>query len=357
MHKIINTTTMKGKILLIVAAMGLTMLNATAQNRVDNQGRRQGHWIRTDKDGSKIFEGDFVDGLETGTFTYYYQDGSVRIKNTYTEPGRVCTHEAYDEQGHMLARGTFNQRNRDGRWQFYAEDGRLVKEATYKMGVKDGIHIIYTQKGDTAEVTHWSDNHRHGRWWKRIGEKGYITATYVHGGIEGKLVEYGEDGQLVREGEYVNGDRHGHFRYYENGKKVVDEIWRTGIMRDRTVRLMVPEEMYVSIYDIYYMAPQGKSKTIVYLHDGTKLVDLEEAERLYAHVGDGRFTLANKEARIMVATDLIVGTTRDSEGREVLSLDPKPDFDVFPDEDCMKMLHSLKLQQQTIDAGGSFDFE
>ena len=348
---------MKKALYLLTAAILLTAVGATAQNQLDRQGRRQGHWIRTDKDGSKIFEGDFKDGLETGTFTYYYHDGTVRIRNEYTVPGKVCKHEVYDNRGNLLARGNFNQKNRDGRWEFFAKSGKLLKITTYKMGVRHGIQVSFTSNGDTAEVSNWSDNHRHGRWWKRIGEKGYITATYVHGGIEGKLVEYGEDGQLVREGEYVNGDRHGHFRYYENGKKVVDETWRTGIMRDRTVRLMVPEEMYVSIYDIYYMAPQGKSKTIVYLHDGTKLVDLEEAERLYAHVGDGRFTLANKEARIMVATDLIVGTTRDSEGREVLSLDPKPDFDVFPDEDCMKMLHSLKLQQQTIDAGGSFDFE
>ena len=105
------------------------------------------------------------------------------------------------------------------------------------------------------------------------------------------------------------------------------------------------------------MAPQGKNKTIVYLSNGTKLVDLESAETLYGRVGGERFTIANKEARIMVATELIVGTTRDREGREILSLNPRPDFDVFPDEDCLKMLHSLKLQRQTQEDGGIFDFD
>ena len=47
----------------------------------------------------------------------------------------------------------------------------------------------------------------------------------------------------------------------------------------------------------------------------------------------------------------------DSEGREILSLDPRPDFDVFPDQDCMKMLKSLQLQKQTQEGGGFFDFE
>ena len=64
-----------------------------AQNQTDNQGRKQGHWVKTDKQGAVIYEGDFVDDKETGTFTYFYPDGSVRIRNQYTVPGKVCNHE------------------------------------------------------------------------------------------------------------------------------------------------------------------------------------------------------------------------------------------------------------------------
>lgn len=346
---------MKCKVLLVVLLMA--GLACQAQNQIDKQGRRQGHWLKTDKQGAKVFEGNFVDGMETGVFTYYYPDGKVRIRNEYTVPGKICKHSVYDQDGNMLAQGSFNQKNRDGLWQFYSKKGKLIKITNYKMGVRDGQQVIFNSNGDTAEVTTWSDNHRHGRWWKRIGMKGYITATYVHGGIEGRLVEYDDNGLLVREGTYVGGERDGHFLYYENGQRVVDELWRNGVMREKMVRLLLPEESMVSVNDINYMVPQGKTKTLVYLPDGTVILDMEEPERLFAHVGEGRFTLANKEARIMVATELIVGTTRDSQGREILDLDPKPDFDVFPDEDCLKMLHSLKMQQETRESGGSFDFE
>ena len=346
---------MKGKVVLLLLL--LAGMACQAQNQMDKQGRRQGHWLKTDNQGAKVYEGTFVDGMETGTFTYFYPDGKVRIKNEYTVPGKICKHSVYDQEGNLLATGTFNQKNRDGLWLFYSKKGKLVKMTNYKMGVRHGQQVLFNSEGDTAEVSNWADNHRHGRWWKRIGLKGYITATYVHGGIEGRLVEYDNDGQLVREGHYVNGDRHGQYRYYEAGQLVVDETWKAGLLRERMVRLKVPEERFVSVSDINYMLPKGKTKTLVYLTDGTRLIDEEEPERLYSHVGDGRFTLANKEARIMVATDLIVGTTHDSEGREVLSLDPKPDFEVFPDEDCLRMLHSLKLKQQTIDAGGEFDFD
>lgn len=353
-HQSIHNT-MKSKLILFVLL--LAGLVCQAQNQVDKQGRKQGHWVKTDKQGILVYKGTFVDGMETDTFTYYYPDGRVRIRNVYSVPGKVCYHQVYDAEGNLLAEGTFTQKNRDGMWQFYSKSGNRVKLTHYKMGVRHGMQVIFTSDGDTAEVSNWADNHRHGRWWKRIGRNGYITATYVHGGIEGRLVEYGEDGLLVREGHYVGGDRDGHFIYYESGRRVVDERWVKGVMRDKQVRLLLPEERFVSIYDINYMVPQGKGRTLVYLSDGSRLVDQERAEQLYGHVGDGRFTLTNREARIMVATPLIVGTTRDNEGRVVLSLNPKPDFDVYPDDDCLRMLHSLQLQRQTQEAGGLFDFE
>ena len=112
---------MKQKALLLVLL--LAGMVCQAQNQIDNQGRRQGHWLKTDKQGAKVYEGDFVDGLETGTFTYYYPDGTVRIRNVYTVPGRVCRHEVYDSEGHLLAKGYFCQRNRDGLWEFFPKAG------------------------------------------------------------------------------------------------------------------------------------------------------------------------------------------------------------------------------------------
>ncbi|MCQ2294666.1 MAG: hypothetical protein MJZ67_03335 [Bacteroidales bacterium] len=341
----------------IALALMMVGLACQAQNQIDKQGRKQGHWVKTDKQGAKIYEGDFVNDAETGTFTYYYPNGTVRIKNVYTEPGKICKHEVYDPNGQLLAKGNFNQKNRDGLWEFFSNDGKIIKKTTYKMGVRHGLQVLFTSKGDTAEVCNWADNHRHGRWWKRIGENGYITATYVNGRIEGRLVEYNNQQQLVREGHYTKGERNGSWSYYEDGQLVIRERWSMGSMRDREVRLLLPEERFVSIYDMNYLAPQGKKKTIVYLSNGTKLVDNEPAELVFGHVGSDRFTLANKESRIMVATDLIVGTTRDNQGREILSLDPNPDFSIFPDEDCMKLLRSLKLHQQTESNGGEFDFD
>ena len=339
---------MKKAILMLAAVLTFTSLCATAQNLVDKQGRRQGHWLRTDKDGTKIYEGDFLNGLEVGTFTYYYPNGTVRMRNTYLIPGKRCNHEAYDEQGHLIARGHYDRRNRDGKWLFYAEDGRLVKEASYRMGVKDGLHVVYTHSGDTAEVTHWRDNHRNGRWWKRIGRNGYITGTYVNGGLEGVLVEYDDDGMLVREGNYRDGFKHGSYRYYERGKLTVDERWQHGTLADRRIRLLLPQEEFVSVFDIICLAPQGKNKVSITLSDGTKRLTLESADLVYERIGDELFDCANRKSRIMVARRAVQGLDKDADGRNILLLDPQPDFVIFPDEDGIKMVRSRHFDDEPV---------
>ena len=338
---------MKKQILLFAAASLLAFCSATAQNQVDKQGRRQGHWLRTDKDGSKIFEGTFKDGLETGTFTYYYGDGTVRIRNTYTTPGKVCTHEAYDEQGRLLARGTYNQRNRDGQWQFFAPDGRLVKEASYRMGVKEGLHVVYTASGDTAEATHWLDGHRHGRWWKRVGDRGYIPGTYDHGGLEGVLVQYDDSGLLVRRSHYHDGFKHGSPQRFEGGRLTVDEAWTRGILTDRRILLLTPAEEFVSVHDIACLTPKGKAQVLVCLKDGSTRTTNEDSETVYDRLGTDLFAYANHKGRVMVALAAVQGASKDAEGRDILLLDPQPSFPVFLDEDGLKMVRSRQYEENS----------
>jgi antitoxin component YwqK of YwqJK toxin-antitoxin module len=338
---------MKHKILLLAAALVLTSLSASAQNTVDKQGRRQGHWIRTEKNGVKIYEGDFIDGLETGTFTYYYADGTVRIRNTYSEPGKRCTHEAYDEKGHLMATGEYNQRNRDGLWKFYAEDGRLVKEASYKMGVKDGRHVVYEQNGDTAEISTWTDNRRNGRWWRRLGKNGYITATYVNGGIEGHLMEYDDNGILTRDCLYTEGLRNGQSLYYEHGNLTVREDWTHGVMVDRVILLPCLGPIYESIHNIVCMAAKGQYNTVVVLKDSTQLNVHAQPDIIFNRAGNELFSLVNRKSRVMVAVDAIQGIGKDNEGRDILLLEPQPEFAIFPDEDGLKLVKTLSYREHS----------
>ena len=214
------------------------------------------------------------------------------------------------------------------------------------MGIKDGLHVIYTHTGDTAEVTHWVNNHRHGRWWKRIGKQGYITGTYVNGGLEGRLVEYDDNGLLAREGHYLDGLKHGSYRYYEDGQLTIDERWEHGLMLDRRIRMLLPEEKFLSIHDIICLAPLGKNRVTLLLDDGSKLITHESADLVYERIGDELFDCANRKSRIIVARRAVQGIGKDTEGRDILLLEPQPDFAIFPDEDGIKMVRSRHFDDE-----------
>ncbi len=332
----------------IIALLSLQSYTADAQNRIDNQGRRQGHWIKTDKDGSRIFEGEFKDGKEVGIFNYYYPDGTLKIRNTFTDPGRYCKHEAFDRQGRLLATGFYNQKNRDGEWRYYSQEGKLVKIAGYRMGIKEGTHVVFNSNGDTAEISNWKDNRRHGRWWKRIGEKGWITGRYENGLMQGRLVEYDNEGRLVSDGNYLNGEKHGAYRHYEQGRCTVEESWHEGALAERKILLNCPDERWQSVFGIAYFMPKGKSAngTIVYLNDGNKLVCNDSPDAVNFRVGRDQFVIIDRKSQLMANTGSIVGITKDSEGRDILELLPKPPFSVYPDQECLKMVKSLKRIDQ-----------
>lgn len=328
----------------IAATLTVMSCSATfcpAQNKIDQQGRRQGHWIKTDKDGSRIFEGDFKDGLEVGTFNYYYPDGTLKIRNIYTVPGRFCQHEAYDEKGHLLAKGFYNQKNRDSIWTIYNEQGRVVKIAGYKMGVKQGAHIVFNANGDTAEIATWNDNHRHGRWWKRIGKHGYITGTYINGIMQGRLTEYGDDGKLLRDGNYKDGLKDGNYRHFEGGILTVDERWQNGALTEREILLHAPNDRWISVHSIAYIVPKGNGAT-VYLTDGSRLACSDSPDLISQRTGDEFFVILDRKQRIMANTSCIAGIANDADGRAILDLQPKPPFTIFPDEECLRMVRSIK---------------
>ncbi|MBQ9547522.1 MAG: hypothetical protein IJU90_09585 [Bacteroidales bacterium] len=329
----------------LIAIVCLFAVTLQAQNTIDKQGRKQGHWIKVDKDGSKIFEGDFKDGHEVGTFRYYYPDGTLRILNEFDADGKRCRHEAYDEKGRKVATGFYNQKNRDGEWRLYAEDGRLVKIANYRMGIREGQQVIFNADGDTAEVSNWLDNRRHGRWWKRIGKQGYITGIYKHGGLEGDVKEYNDQQQMVSHGQYRNGMRHGFYRYYEDGVLSVDETWNEDNMESRKIRIMTPEAQMISMYEIAYLMPKGSKKVLLYTIDGRSIDTYEPTDNLYYRLGNTHFFMANKKQRVMVSNDCVRGIIKNGEdGATYLDLDPKPDFKIYPDEDCIKAVEAVQRE-------------
>lgn len=330
---------MKTKI--IIALLALVPLMGVAQNMMDSQGRRQGKWVKMDKNNRKIYEGTFKDGLEIGTFTYYYSDGTVRMKNTFLVDGKFCSHEAYDKNGKLMATGFYNQKNRDSVWNIYNAEGKLLKSETYKMGTKTGKSVLFSSTGDTIEIQYWNDNKKHGYWYRKV-LNGYLTGNYANNLLDGKYAEY-RNNKVVSEGNYSQGLRDGQWKFYDGNNLEVVEKWNNGNLHDRKVLIYTEQPQMISTDEIAYFYPKGRN-TIVITMDGTTMVDQENSHKLFEKVGEENFVILNNEKQLVAAYRCIVGFEKDEDGKEYVELSPKLSFNLYPDDNCRKLVESILRQ-------------
>lgn len=330
---------MKTKILTTLLA--ILPLMAMSQNMMDSQGRRQGKWVKTDKNNRKVYEGTFKDGLEVGTFTYYYSDGTVRIKNTFLVDGKYCSHEAYDKNGKLMAKGFYNQKNRDSVWNIYNAESKLLKSETYKMGTKTGKSVLFSTNGDTIEIQYWNDNKKHGRWYRKV-LNGYLEGNYANNLLDGPFAEY-RNGKVAAEGHYSEGLRNGQWKHYDGNNLEIVEKWNNGNLIDRKVLIYSEKPQMISTDEIAYFYPKGK-KTIVITMDGTTIVDEENSHKLFEKVGEDNFVTLNKEKQLVAAYRCIMGFEKDADGKEYVNLSPKLSFNLYPDDDCRKLVESILRQ-------------
>lgn len=326
---------------IITTLLAILPLMAMSQNMMDSQGRRQGKWVKTDKNNRKVYEGTFKDGLEVGTFTYYYSDGTVRMKNTFLVDGKYCSHEAYDKNGKLMAKGFYNQKNRDSIWNIYNAEGKLLKSETYKMGTKTGKSVLFSAKGDTVEIQYWNDNKKHGRWYRKV-LNGYLEGNYMNNMLHGPFAEY-RNGKVVVEGSYSEGLRNGQWKHYDGNNLEVVEKWNNGNLIDRKVLIYSEKPQMISTDEIAYFYPKGK-KTIVITMDGNTIIDDENSHKLFEKVGEEQFVTLNKEKQLVAAYRCIMGFETDADGKEYVNLSPKLSFNLYPDDDCRKLVESILRQ-------------
>ena len=86
---------------------------------------------------------------------------------------------------------------------------------------------------------------------------------------------------------------------------------------------------------------------VIFLKDGTKKVTNENSEVVYDRLGNELFDYANRKGRVLVSRHCVQGIGKDREGREILLLEPQPDFAIYPDEDGIKMVRSRKFEDDS----------
>ncbi|MDA0710071.1 MAG: hypothetical protein O3B73_07675 [bacterium] len=90
--------------------------------------------------GRVVAEGQYDNGVRTGTWTYFDALGEVKGQATY-ENGTLLNglEVLYHDNGQKQAEGTLTNGQRDGYWIAYYRSGAIKEEGTYLHGLKTGV--------------------------------------------------------------------------------------------------------------------------------------------------------------------------------------------------------------------------
>ncbi len=187
------------------AMMVLVSACAVAQNKVDKNGLKQGHWVKYYDNGKVMYDGNFSKGKPVGEFVRYYSNGKLKLKQNFdVNSDRVYT-EMYRDNGKILSKGYFKNEKRVGEWTTYSQKGEVIQVDNYsEVGLLDGVSTVYDAQGRVFETTEWKNGKREGSH-KQYFPNGQLQSevNYANGLREGDFVTYFDDGKTESKGQYL----------------------------------------------------------------------------------------------------------------------------------------------------------
>ncbi|KAF0195314.1 MAG: hypothetical protein FD166_3030 [Bacteroidetes bacterium] len=251
-----NENTMKNIAILFsvfIIFLGNTYAQSTdgiaVTNKTDAQGRKQGIWKKSDKEGRLLYSGSFTDDKPTGHFIYYDTTGAVKAESEFSENGTKSMTTAFYRNGVKMSEGLYVNEKREGTWKFYNEEGVLISEENYRNGQAEGTWKTFYANNAILEEINYHSGIKEGIW-KQYFYDGPVklNALYKAGKLEGLATFYHSNGRVMVSGPYVNNLKDGVWMHL-NDKGVAEkrEIWSAGFLvaeeyYDKAMEKMAKEE-------------------------------------------------------------------------------------------------------------------
>ena len=206
------------------------------------------------EDGTLKYEGVYSDGIAIGTHYKYIQkrrcDSSLIKRDDTTDiyiRHLVCRNvpipdsaiEYFD--GTIIAKGAVDSiRNRVGVWTEYHNTGEFKGKGIYKEGNRTGEWEFFYASGKLEQKGKYDKKGRMQGAWKWWYESGKLWREefYINGKRDGEMKDYDEEGNVILQGNYIEGRKEGRWiyespDYKEIGNYVNDEpdsLWKSYYM-------------------------------------------------------------------------------------------------------------------------------
>jgi antitoxin component YwqK of YwqJK toxin-antitoxin module len=185
-------------------------------------GTRHGRMIGRYRDGRVAVEGEYRDGLEVGTWTWWDRgsvqppvddpsapspDRGARIREgEYRDGKRVGIWREWDPQGTVIAEETYDQDGRpSGTWKRWWNNGQLQQETVHVDGSPSGLQTRFHASGNKSEEGTLSSGKRVGEWtsWHANGQK-HWQGSYQDDKQAGAWSWWDESGKLTKKCTYTD---------------------------------------------------------------------------------------------------------------------------------------------------------
>ncbi|GEM_PF-120530 len=332
---------MKKLSILVFSILLLQFVNSSvfAQNKTDEQGRKQGHWIKTAKNGKKISEGNYKDNIPVDTFYYYDSKGKITIKNYFYNEGKNTHTWLMFANGKVQAEGEYANKQKQGTWVYYNEKGKCITEVDFKDNLKQGKEKIYDDEGkEILQITTYENGKRNGQFFKSLQSYGYYTTNYKDDVLEGDYKEYYPTKKIRQSGKYVNGNKEGIWTLYHNSGKIAQEFTyeKDELKQDVIIFSTSEGDKRINQTDIS-MVMSFKNKMRVFDMQGNKIDTNNDFEQMLQYLNGNRFMRIAEKDNLYMNVVTLLGINQDGS----VKTDVDFSFKIMPDENGKQIIHSL----------------
>jgi antitoxin component YwqK of YwqJK toxin-antitoxin module len=208
-------------------------------NFTDKNGLKQGHWIKTDGKGHKVYEGFFRDGKPVGTFRRFYDNDSLQSVLNYSEDGKAAEAVFFHSNGNIASKGRYVNQAKEGKWEFYSAlyKDYLIGEQEYLHNLRNGLSVKYYPDRTVSERMTYTNDLKSGEWTQYYSNgKICLKGNYNNGKLDGRFETFYGNGKTEYSGFYINDSRNGDWFCYNPDGKLKSKInYANGLATDPEV--------------------------------------------------------------------------------------------------------------------------
>lgn len=201
------------------------------------ENKYSGKIVKYLQNGKLEFEGTYSDGVKTGEWKYYFENGKVKSIHSEGHNKIKKFYKNGDIKSHFIRNNSrdttyfisyYKNRNIKYKHHFFTSNNRIesyekrnLKGEVYEFFNEDSIYIKKDSiKLDIIEKGFYKNRRKTGTWIKYLqsGQPLWVK-NYSKNELHGIFEEYHDSGSIQTKGQYSNGEKFGKwYEYYTNGK-------------------------------------------------------------------------------------------------------------------------------------------